>query len=150
VWEYYEDHGAEQESDYPYTGVEGTCKYNSSLGVVATMQNNPYVQVNGSNGPMMTALNTKPASVTIEANRWVFQTYSSGIITSAACGTSDDHAVVINGYNTNGSTHYWIVRNSWGTSWGADGYVNIAMGSGYGICGINENVAQPFTRAWSG
>jgi len=86
AWDYYTDHGAMQESEYPYTGYEGSCKYNSSQGVVACNNSNTYYTVDGSSGPMMTAVNTKPMSVTIEADSWVFQTYSSGVITSSSCG----------------------------------------------------------------
>lgn len=113
------------------------------------MDGTPYVQVDGNSANMMTATNTKPMSVSIEADKLVFQTYHSGVITSSKCGTQLDHAVVVTGYVTSTSPNYWIVRNSWGSGWGEAGYVNIGMASGNGICGINMDPAQPFTQQWS-
>jgi len=100
---------------------------------------NDYYQVDGEkngNVNMMAALDKKPTEVSIHASASVFQSYEGGVITSKLCGTSTNHAVVMVGYNTTGSTPYWIVRNSWGPDWGDYGYVNIAMGEYPGICGI--------------
>jgi len=89
----------------------------------------------------MAALNKQPVSVAIEADTYVFQTYQSGVLTSASCGTQLDHAVAAVGYNSTANPPYYIVRNSWGSGWGMSGYINIEMtSSGAGICGINENV----------
>jgi len=115
---------------------------------MSTQPSNYYVAIAGNSSNMMQAVNTKPMSVTIQADTFMFQTYSSGVITSTRCGTRNDHAVQVTGYVTSSYPSYWIVRNSWGTSWGLAGYVNIAMGTGYGICGINELPQQPFTDSW--
>jgi hypothetical protein len=68
----------------------------------------------------------------------VFQFYTGGIISSTACGTSLDHAVNLVGYGTASGVLYWIVRNSWGTSWGEAGYFRVlrSTSSGVGICGL--------------
>jgi len=96
----------------------------------------------------MAALNKQPVSVAIEADTYVFQTYSSGVITSSSCGTQLDHAVAAVGYDSTAITPYYIVRNSWGSGWGMGGYVNIGMtSSGNGICGINENVWTVDTKS---
>ena len=91
------------------------------------------------------AIATGPTSVAVEADKSVFGQYKSGILNSAACGTTTDHAVVAVGYGTSGSTEYYIVRNSWGSSWGMAGYVNIAAVAGAGICGIQTNPVWPTT-----
>jgi len=50
-----------------------------------------------------------------------------------------NHGVAAVGYNFGGSTPYWIVKNSWGTTWGNAGYIWIgASTSGVGVCGINQ------------
>ncbi len=81
----------------------------------------------------MSAINRGPVSVAIQADTAVFQTYSSGVITGDACGSNIDHAVLAVGYGPG----YYIVKNSWGTWWGDQGYVKIEMRDGAGTCGIN-------------
>ena len=66
---------------------------------------------------------------------------------SAACGTSLDHAVTAVGYGTDSKGQdYYIVRNSWGASWGEKGYINIAAVAGKGICGIQMDSLWPTTN----
>ncbi len=72
-------------------------------------------------------------SVAVQSNSVTFMQYSSGVITSVGCGTIVDHAVLVVGYTDT----YYIVKNSWGTSWGESGYVRIGIAEGDGICGIN-------------
>lgn len=75
-----------------------------------------------------------------------FQTYESGVITSASCGTIVDHAIWIVGYGAatdSDSQGYYIVKNSWGADWGEQGYVRIGASAGKGYCGINQFVAFP-------
>lgn len=98
---------------------------------------------------MMAAVDIKPNAVSVHASSSVFQSYSSGVVTSSACGTSTNHAIVIVGYSTATSPNYYIVRNSWGASWGESGYINIGMATGAGICGINQRVGYPYTKTWS-
>jgi len=74
--------------------------------------------------------------------------YSGGVVTSASCGTQLDHAILAVGYVNNDPTYgtYWIVKNSWGASWGNAGYIWIAKDSltnDPGVCGIAMNVAYP-------
>ncbi len=63
--------------------------------------------------------------------------YQSGIIRGSSCGTILDHAVTIVGYGEEKRIKYWIIKNSWGTSWGEQGYVRIERTSGDGVCGLN-------------
>ena len=74
---------------------------------------------------MLTAVAKGPVSIALDAGKSVFQLYRSGILNSSSCGTTLNHAVVIVGYGTSGSTPYWLVRNSWGSSWGEAGYIRI-------------------------
>ena len=86
---------------------------------------------------LKTAIVDGPTTVAIEADTFVFQFYSGGILNSKACGTNLDHAVGAVGYGVDSTGKaYYIVRNSWGSSWGMKGYVNIAIVDGAGICGI--------------
>lgn len=62
--------------------------------------------------------------------------YHTGIFDSNECGQNLDHAVSAVGYGIEGDLEYYIVRNSWGESWGDEGYIKIAAVEGFGICGI--------------
>jgi len=139
--QYAAQNGLELESDYPYTAVDGTCNYNQGK---AQKVNNGYAFVTAkSTDQLKSALVNSPVSVLIEADQQVFQFYSSGVI-KAGCGANLDHAVLAVGYQKVGVIEAFIVKNSWGTSWGDDGYVYIwsdqAENQGQGVCGI---LAQP-------
>jgi C1A family cysteine protease len=82
------------------------------------------------------AISQGPVSVTIEADQTVFGMYKSGILDSEKCGENLDHAVTAVGYGSENGKDYYIIRNSWGPSWGEDGYIRIAAKDGKGICGI--------------
>ena len=77
----------------------------------------------------------------------MFRFYKRGIIASHGCGTNTDHIVLIVGYGniepTSFKDQYWIVMNTWGTNWGDEGFLYIAMEDGPGICGINKYPTQP-------
>lgn len=94
---------------------------------------------------LKTAIAGKPTLVAIEADTTVFQFYSGGILNSASCGTDLDHAVIAIGYGVDATKgEYYVVRNSWGPTWGLKGYVNIAIkDGGPGICGIQSDASYP-------
>lgn len=141
AFEYVIKYGLEEESVYPYTGYGNGCQYDKSK-VVATLSS--YADVTPrSSSQLKAALNKNPVSVAIEADKSVFQSYRSGIITSSKCGTNLDHGVLAVGYGEENGTEYYIVKNSWGSSWGEDGYVRLAIVDGAGICGIQEQPSYP-------
>ena len=81
-----------------------------------------------------------PVAIAIEADTRYFQSYASGVLTEATCGTSLDHGVLIVGYGEESGQKYWLVKNSWSTTWGDAGYVKIARSDSVndaGICGIS-------------
>jgi len=140
AFSYVKSQGIMTESDYPYTAEDGNCQYVASEVV---FQNTGYTDVTqDSPSQLKAAVNLGPVSIAIEADQNSFQQYTSGVI-SSDCGTNLDHGVLIVGYN---ESKYWIVKNSWGTAWGEQGYVNIAMGkqnNGAGVCGINSDPSYP-------
>jgi C1A family cysteine protease len=139
AFKYVEAKGIEQESTYPYKAASGTCQYVASKTV---FKNTGYSDVTAKNPTQLkAAVALGPVSIAIEADQSAFQQYTNGTI-SSNCGTSLDHGVLIVGYTSS----YWIVKNSWGTSWGEQGYVNIASGTqnnGAGVCGINSEPSYP-------
>merc|ERR1711957_1083002 len=95
------------------------------------------------------AVAQQPVSVAIEADKSVFQHYSSGILTSDACGSNLDHGVLAVGYGIDKGQKYWKVKNSWGTSFGEDGFIRIEKGdaSAGGECGIRKGAVFPTLKA---
>jgi C1A family cysteine protease len=127
--------GIEPEKIYPYTGVQGTCKYQSSL---AMKVNTGYQCIPQKNqGNLMTALTWQPVSIAVEADQAAWQSYAGGVVKSN-CGDTLDHAVLLVGYDATNDA--WYVKNSWGTSWGEQGFIYIGTSTsangGYGVCGI--------------
>jgi len=122
------------EDDYPYTGVDGTCQTTCKPAVKLS----GYQTVTpGNEGDLFKAVNLTPVSVAIEADQYAFQFYSGGVF-DAQCGTQLDHGVLAVGYGVDGGKPYWIVKNSWGTSWGEKGYIRMIRNKNQ--CGI---AAQP-------
>ena len=143
AWNYAKTSPVEYESDYPYTSgttmKSGSCMYNAALG---HGQVSSHTSIGTDNTSIMTALVGMPASIALEADTAYFQSYTSGVLTCASCcGTTLDHAVVAVGYGTDPTAGpYYLVRNSWGTSWGDQGYLKIGQAPAPGICGMNQDV----------
>jgi len=129
------------EADYPYvsgtTRTAGTCAQDKcTLDAAVAPKTYTDVQTN-SDSAMMSALNKQPVSIAIEADQPAFQLYKSGVFTDA-CGDSLDHGVLAVGYGTENGQDYYKVKNSWGTSWGQDGYILLERGGSQktGQCGM--------------
>ena len=138
------DKGLTTESAYPYTGTSsrGSCKsYNPVTYLSGCVDVTP-------NELMLTyAVAKQPVSVSIEADSRSFQLYKSGVYDDPGCGTTLDHGVLAVGYGTEGGKDYWIVKNSWSSSWGDQGYIKIfrnsVASSTKGICGIAMDASYP-------
>ena len=129
-------------SSYPYTAKDGSCH---SCPVVARASACYDVKPNDQLS-LKAAVAKQPIAVAIEADTKYFQSYSSGVLTSSSCGTSLDHGVLTVGYGEENGQKYWLVKNSWGTSWGEQGYVKIARSDSTndaGICGIAMDPSFP-------
>lgn len=126
------------EQAYPYTAQDGNCKA-SSCTSVATISGYQDVPADNANA-FANAVAQQPVSVAIEADQPAFQFYSGGVF-SASCGTSLDHGVLCVGY----APDYWIVKNSWGASWGESGYIRMSRtaGGSQGECGILMMASYP-------
>lgn len=133
-------------SSYPYTsGVSktgGTCQKCSAIVHISSCSDvKPNDQLS-----LKAAVAQQPVAIAIEADTRYFQSYSSGVLTSSSCGTNLDHGVLIVGYGSENGQDYWLVKNSWGTTWGDKGYVKIARSSSTndpGICGIAMDPSFP-------
>jgi C1A family cysteine protease len=129
-------------ASYPYTAKDGSCQQCSAISHITSCSDvKPNDQVS-----LKAAVAKQPVAVAIEADTRYFQSYSGGVLTSTSCGSNLDHGVLVVGYGTENGIDYWLVKNSWGTSWGEKGYVKIQKSSSTnepGICGIAMNPSFP-------
>ena len=129
-----------KEKDYRYTATDGSCQYDESKGVTNVSS---YGKTHGTDANLA-RLDQQPVNVAVAAGNNVFMNYQSGIITAdLGCPTKIDHAIVAVGWGVENGVQYYIVRNSWGTSWGEKGFVRMATSHGQGVCGINQYVYYP-------
>jgi len=147
AFEYVMDNGLCTEASYPYVSgtskASGTCQVCSS---VVKISNCADVKPNDQLALKEAVAMVGPVSIAIEADTRIFQSYSSGVITSSSCGTTLDHGVLIVGYGVENGIKYWLVKNSWGTSWGDNGYVKIQRSESNndpGICGVAMEPSFP-------
>ena len=119
AFEYAEKHKMVLESDYAYKGRKkfSRCEASSYTGVFSPTG---YTDVPPKSVDALAAASMKQVvSVAVEADKTVFQHYTGGVLDSSACGEKLDHGVTVVGYNADA----WIVKNSWGPSWGDAGYL---------------------------
>jgi len=124
--------GLDTEASYPYKAVQGPCaSANGTIGATITS----VVAVPPNEHIMYQKLSIMPLSICADAQPWM--DYSSGIFPANQCTTTIDHAIQITGYSPN-QGGYWIVRNSWGSDWGVNGFINLQYGRN--TCGLTGYV----------
>ncbi|KAG8368415.1 hypothetical protein BUALT_Bualt15G0043100 [Buddleja alternifolia] len=136
--------GLDTEEDYPYRARDGTCDKNRKNAKVVSIDSYEDVPENDEQA-LKKAVSKQPVSVAIEAGGRAFQLYQSGVFTGL-CGTDLDHGVAAVGYGTEDGKDYWIVRNSWGPSWGEEGYIRLernVANTTTGKCGIAVEPSYP-------
>ncbi|KAK9498917.1 hypothetical protein O3M35_003461 [Rhynocoris fuscipes] len=143
AFEYIKDNkGIDTEESYPYEAREGRCRF-ESRNVGST--DNGYVDIaEGNEEALRNALATVgPVSVAIDAGHQSFQFYSKGIYNEPKCSSSNlDHGVLVVGYGRENGQDYWLVKNSWGPSWGERGYIKMIRNKN-NACGIASMASYP-------
>ncbi|KAL7631752.1 UNVERIFIED_CONTAM: hypothetical protein RMT77_017933 [Armadillidium vulgare] len=138
-----ENNGTDTEESYPYLGKDGKhCNF-SPQNVGGTCTGYRYT-FKGTERELLAATATVgPISVCIDANSRSFHHYSKGVYYNPRCSSYElDHAVLVTGYGTYNGEEYWMVKNSWGTEWGENGYIMMARNRSNN-CGIATNLSFP-------
>ncbi|BFG17728.1 hypothetical protein CerSpe_040020 [Prunus speciosa] len=138
-----DNNGIDTEEDYPYKGWDDTCIKKKLKRNAVTIDDYTDVPSNDEE-QLLQAVASQPVSVGISGSDMAFQLYSKGIF-NGPCSTSLDHAVLIVGYGSENGVDYWIVKNSWGTHWGMNGYMHMLRDHSNlkGVCGINTLASYP-------
>ncbi|CAG9562304.1 unnamed protein product [Danaus chrysippus] len=135
--------GIDTEKTYPYEAVDDKCRYNPKN---SGAEDVGFVDIPaGDEHKLMLALATVgPVSVAIDASQESFQLYSDGVYYDENCSSDNlDHGVLVVGYGTDeDGGDYWLVKNSWGPSWGDEGYIKMARNRD-NHCGIASAASYP-------
>jgi len=124
--------GQDTNQCYPYTAQTGSCMNTQCTPALTIKTVNPVAEDESS---IYSALQSAPLSICCDAEPW--QYYTGGILDASQCGLTIDHAIQLTGFSPN-SGGYWIVRNSWGVSWGENGFIYLQYGQN--TCGITSEV----------
>ncbi len=134
--------GIDSEQNYPYEGRDRVCRYSRQGSVASDVG---FVDIaRGDELSLMAAVATVgPVAIAIDASHSSFQFYKSGVYSDPSCSSSNlDHAVLLTGYGVERGIPYWLVKNSWGTSWGDNGYIKIRRNSN-NMCGVASEASYP-------
>jgi KDEL-tailed cysteine endopeptidase len=138
------DNGICSNLSYPYVASDNPCLIDQCEPIVHIKN---YTDVYPNETELMKASALKPVSVAIQANKRSFQLYKSGIYNDLDCGTELDHGVLVvgYGYDPQYDMKYWIVKNSWSSQWGENGYIRIQkdIDDKRGLCGIAMQPSYP-------
>lgn len=138
------------EADYPYEAAQGDeCNPMGCTDVPGSIVKTFYDVPAGDAETLRAAITMQPISVAIQADQFVFQFYKGGVLTDDSCGEAGqlDHGVLAVGYGTDPETNepYFTVKNSWGPTWGENGYIRMSRNSknDYGMCAILKMASYP-------
>ena len=138
-----QNQGISSEENYEYQEMDGTCDAMKSSNPAARITGYEDVPANDEEA-LLKAVSAQPISVAISVGE-EFKMYKSGVF-SGGCGQSLNHAVTLIGYGQSEDGYkYWLVKNSWGETWGEQGYMKLLRESGdaEGVCGIASKASYP-------
>ncbi|KAG7598600.1 Peptidase C1A papain C-terminal [Arabidopsis suecica] len=136
--------GVSLETEYPYQVKKGSCRANARPATQTQIRGFEMVPSHNERA-LLEAVRRQPVSVLIDARADSFKNYKGGVYAGLDCGTDVNHAVTFVGYGTMSGLNYWVLKNSWGESWGENGYMRIRRDVEWpqGMCGIAQVAAYP-------
>ncbi|KAK3425257.1 hypothetical protein EUGRSUZ_F02043 [Eucalyptus grandis] len=137
-----QNQGITSEDAYTYREMDGTCDSTKEAQHAARITD--FADVQPGEDELLKAVAQQPVSVGIAGNGLEFRSYGGGVF-DGDCGETLDHAVVVVGYGTSEEGKFWKIRNSWGETWGEEGYMRIQRGgeSSNGLCGLASQASYP-------
>ncbi|XP_067655581.1 cathepsin L-like [Haliotis asinina] len=133
--------GIDTEASYPYEAREGLCRF-TTANIGATDVGYMNIDKDSEADLQYAVAMVGPVSVAIDASRRTFHLYKSGVYDDPFCSTTINHAVLAVGYGTSDGLEYWLAKNSWGDSWGDNGYVKMSRNKD-NQCGIATQACFP-------
>lgn len=134
--------GIATEDDYGhYLGVDGKCHADT---VAKSVKIGGFYNITINDAEAMKAAlyYHGPVSIGVDASQKTFTFYSYGIYYDPKCSSKDlDHQVLAVGYGEINGEKYWLVKNSWSTYWGNDGYILINQKNN--DCGVLTDATFP-------
>ncbi|XP_031267922.1 thiol protease aleurain-like [Pistacia vera] len=134
--------GLDTEAAYPYTGKDGECKF-SSENVGVQVEDSVNITLGAEDELKHAVASVRPVSVAFQVVNG-FRFYKSGVYTSDTCGSTPmdvNHAVLAVGYGVEDGVPFWLIKNSWGQSWGDNGYFKMELGKN--MCGVATCASYP-------
>lgn len=139
-----QDRKIQLQADYPYTAVTGTCVFDGTKDC-GTMKDYTFVIPHSEVDLKYRVADWGVVDSSIDASAQAFQLYTSGIYDDDSCSSfSRNHEVAVVGYGSENGTNYWLVKNSWGTEWGEEGYIRMLRGTITNLCGIASACYIPY------
>ncbi|KAI8119989.1 Cathepsin L [Lucilia cuprina] len=143
-FEYIRDHGVSLEAKYPYTEMENAqCGRNETYDKGVFIRD--YARIKpGDEEKMKEVIATLgPLACSINADLISFGQYSGGIFDDDACNQGEvNHSVVVVGYGTENGRDYWIIKNSYSSNWGENGFMKLPRNEN-SFCGVASECSYP-------
>jgi hypothetical protein len=144
--------GVGLEKDYPFVSGDGSdqeCRTRNSILPYVTIDGFTYTE-SVSDKTIIDSVLQQPVTALVDASRW--SAYRGGIY-DGPCNSDEfslNHVVTIVGYGEEAGVPFWLIRNSWGETWGEDGYMRLRRGvGGNGRCGVNSRISFPLYCGWN-
>ena len=145
AFEYIRRNGINNGVRYPYENRVGRCRFNNN-NVVTSLTDIKRIPTGNETALQIALARIGPISVTIDASSFVFHFYSDGVYSDTDCGNELEnvtHGATVVGYGTTtDGQDYWLIKNSWGETWGERGYMRLARNAD-NLCGIATNALYP-------